>query len=51
MSSWIKMIDDSEADEDLNLALNQAKTPHGTVDNVLRVHSKTEYNDGPHETI
>ena len=39
MSSWIKMIDDSEADEDLNLALNQAKTPHGTVDNVLRVHS------------
>ena len=39
MSSWIKMIDDSDADEDLNLALNQAKTPHGTVDNVLRVHS------------
>ena len=39
MSSWIKMIDDSEANEDLNLALNQAKTPHGTVDNVLRVHS------------
>ena len=39
MSSWIKIIDDSEADEDLNLALNQAKTPHGTVDNVLRVHS------------
>jgi hypothetical protein len=39
MSSWIKMIDDSNADEDLNLALNQAKTPHGTVDNVLRVHS------------
>ena len=30
MSSWIKMIDDSDADEDLNLALNQAKTPHGT---------------------
>ena len=39
MSSWIKMIDDVDADEDLNLALNQAKTPHGTVDNVLRVHS------------
>ena len=39
MSSWIKMIDDSDANEDLNLALNQAKTPHGTVDNVLRVHS------------
>ena len=39
MSSWIKMIDDVDADEELNLALNQAKTPHGTVDNVLRVHS------------
>ena len=39
MSSWIKMIDEIDADEDLNLALNQAKTPHGTVDNVLRVHS------------
>jgi uncharacterized peroxidase-related enzyme len=33
------MIDDVDADEELNLALNQAKTPHGTVDNVLRVHS------------
>ena len=39
MSSWIKIIDEIDADEDLNLALNQAKTPHGTVDNVLRVHS------------
>ena len=39
MSSWIKMIDEEEADQELKLALNQAKTPHGTVDNVLRVHS------------
>ena len=39
MSSWIKMINDIDADEELNSALNQAKTPHGTVDNVLRVHS------------
>ena len=39
MSSWIKMINDEEADEELKVALNQAKTPHGTVDNVLRVHS------------
>ena len=39
MSSWIKMINDEDADEELKIALNEAKTPHGTVDNVLRVHS------------
>ena len=33
------MINDKDADEALNSALSQAKTPHGTVDNVLRVHS------------
>ena len=33
------MINDTDADEELNSALSQAKTPHGTVDNVLRVHS------------
>ena len=33
------MINDTDADQELNSALNQAKTPHGTVDNVLRVHS------------
>ena len=39
MSSWIKMINDEDADDELKIALNEAKTPHGTVDNVLRVHS------------
>ena len=39
MSSWIKMLKDNEADEHLTEALNLAKTPHGTVDNVMRVHS------------
>ncbi len=39
MKSWIKMITDEDADEDLKSALNLAKTPHNTVDNVLRVHS------------
>ena len=39
MSSWIKIINDEDADEELKVALNEAKTPHGTVDNVLRVHS------------
>ncbi|WP_419911166.1 carboxymuconolactone decarboxylase family protein [Hoeflea sp.] len=39
MSAWIKMIDESNADEDLLDALAMAQTPHGTVDNVMRVHS------------
>ena len=33
------MIADGDADEDLRDALSYARTPHGTVDNVLRVHS------------
>ncbi|MEM1383069.1 MAG: peroxidase-related enzyme [Pseudomonadota bacterium] len=39
MSAWIRMIADAEADADLQDALAGARTPHGTVDNVLRVHS------------
>lgn len=39
MSAWIKMISDEEADSDLLDALQLARTPHGTVDNVMRVHS------------
>lgn len=39
MSAWISMISDEEANEDLLDALKLARTPHGTVDNVMRVHS------------
>lgn len=39
MSAWIKMISDDEADENLLEVLELARTPHGTVDNVMRVHS------------
>lgn len=39
MTAWIKMIADDAADADLADALAGARTPHGTVDNVLRVHS------------
>lgn len=39
MSAWIKMLSDDEADDDVLDALAGARTPHGTVDNVLRVHS------------
>ena len=39
MSAWIKMIPDNEADDALLDVLKLARTPHGTVDNVMRVHS------------
>ena len=39
MSAWIKMISDAEADAPLKEVLDLARTPHGTVDNVMRVHS------------
>jgi uncharacterized peroxidase-related enzyme len=39
MSAWIKMISDDDASPDLLDALQLARTPHGTVDNVMRVHS------------
>ena len=39
MSAWIRMVPDEQADADLMDALKGARTPHGTVDNVLRVHS------------
>ena len=39
MTAWIRMIGDEEADPTLAAALEEARTPHGTVDNVMRVHS------------
>ncbi|KGB81283.1 MAG: alkylhydroperoxidase [Confluentimicrobium sp.] len=39
MSAWIRMIADEDADDTLQEVLNLARTPHGTVDNVMRVHS------------
>ena len=39
MSAWIEMITDDEADGRLKDLLEQARTPHGTVDTVMRVHS------------
>lgn len=33
------MIGDEEADDELRQVLDEARTPHGTVDNVMRVHS------------
>ncbi len=39
MSAWIDMISDENASEELLDVLNLSRTPHGTVDNVMRVHS------------
>ena len=39
MTAWIRMVDEAEADEELREVLKLAQTPHGTVDNVMRVHS------------
>ncbi|MEM7321292.1 MAG: peroxidase-related enzyme [Pseudomonadota bacterium] len=39
MSAWIRMIADEDADDTLKAALDMARTPHGTVDNVMRIHS------------
>lgn len=39
MTAWIRMISDEEAGPALRDALDLARTPHGTVDNVMRVHS------------
>ena len=39
MAAWIEMISDEDASEELLDVLKLARTPHGTVDNVMRVHS------------
>jgi len=39
MTAWIELIRDEDAGDDLKEALEMARTPHGTVDNVMRVHS------------
>ncbi|PCJ40145.1 MAG: alkylhydroperoxidase [SAR86 cluster bacterium] len=39
MTAWIKMIPEEEATGDLREMYAQAMTPHGTVDNVMKVHS------------
>ena len=39
MTAWIRMIEDQDADPELLEVLKLARTPHGTVDNVMRVHT------------
>ncbi len=37
--AWIRMIGDDEANDALKAVFDTARTPHGTLDNVMRVHS------------
>ena len=39
MSAWIKMLSNQEASENLINLFDLVKTPHGTIDNVMRIHS------------
>ncbi|MFK7765357.1 MAG: carboxymuconolactone decarboxylase family protein, partial [Roseobacter sp.] len=51
MSAWIEMLSDAAAGPRLKALLDRARTPHGTVDTVMRVHSlRPETMDG-HVTL
>ena len=51
MSAWIRMISDAEATGKVKEALDLARTPHGTVDNVLRVHGLRPHTMQGHTTL
>ena len=38
-AAWISMVEDEEADDQLQQIFDAARTPHGTLDNVMRIHS------------
>ena len=48
MTAWIRMLSDEEASAELEERLDEARTPHGTVDNVMRVHSLRPSTMGGH---
>ncbi|MCE8507603.1 peroxidase-related enzyme [Ruegeria pomeroyi] len=51
MSAWIEMIGDDAADGRLKELLDRARTPHGTVDTVMRVHSLRPETMNGHVTL
>ena len=51
MSAWIEMISDDKADGRLKELLDKARTPHGTVDTVMRVHSLRPETMNGHVTL
>ena len=48
MSAWIEMIADDDASGDLKAYYDKVRTPHGTVDNVMRAHSLRPHTMGGH---
>lgn len=51
MSAWIKMIPEDEATGILRELYDEAMTPHGTVDNVMKVHSLRPHTMHGHVTL
>ena len=51
MSAWIKMIDVADATGVLEEMYELVKTPHGTVDNVMRAHSLRPHTMKGHVTL
>ncbi len=51
MSAWIKMIPENEATGTLKDMYAEAMTPHGTVDNVMKVHSLRPHTMHGHVTL
>ncbi|MBT3141189.1 alkylhydroperoxidase [Phaeobacter gallaeciensis] len=51
MTAWIEMIDDETARGRLKELLDKARTPHGTVDTVMRVHSLRPETMNGHVTL
>ena len=51
MSAWIEMISDEQAEGRLKELLDKARTPHGTVDTVMRVHSLRPETMNGHVTL
>ena len=51
MTAWIKMIPDAEAEGFLREMYDKVRTPHGTVDNVMRAHSLRPHTMDGHVTL
>ena len=51
MSAWIKMIPEDEATGTLKDMYDEAMTPHGTVDNVMKIHSLRPHTMHGHVTL
>jgi uncharacterized peroxidase-related enzyme len=51
MTAWIKMIPENEATGVLRELYDEAMTPHGTVDNVMKVHSLRPHTMHGHVTL